>query len=191
MIHCHNDMGLGVAVTLAAMEGGASVADLVVNGMGDKAGITSMEEVVVCAEALYGVPTGIKLEKLYSLSKFVEEITGVKCQPHKAFTGENAFLHESELHAYCIISGIWEAMEPIKAETVGQKRTVVFGDTSLHGEAVRARLDALGLKYTAKDVEKIISKIRERLPSQHWVTIPEFDKIAKAFVQNRGNTDTI
>lgn len=177
--HSHNDFGLSVANTLAAIERGAIGGDLIVNGMGDKAGITSLEEVVVSLECLYGLDTGIKLEKLYELSKYVEELTGIKCQPHKAIVGENAFLHESEIHAYCIISGIWEAMEGFKAELVGQKRRVVFGDTTLHGEAARAQLKKLGVKYTDKDVNTILDEIRKILPKQHHVSIEEFNKIAK------------
>ena len=177
--HSHNDFGLAVANVLAAVECGAQAADLIVNGMGDKAGITSLEEVVVSLECLYGVKTGVKLEKLYGLSKYVEELTGIKCQPHKAIVGENAFLHESELHAYCIISGIWEAMEGFRAELVGHKRQVVFGDTTLHGEAARAQLDKIGLKYTDKDLKIILDEIRKVLPKKHTISIEEFNQIAK------------
>jgi len=180
--HSHNDFGLSVANVLAAVERGAQAADLIINGMGDKAGITSLEEVVVSLECMYGVNTGVKLEKLYGLSKFVEELTGIRCQPHKAIVGENAFLHESELHAYCIITGIWEAMEGFRAELVGNKRRVVFGDTTLHGEAARARLRVLGLEYTDEDVKKILDEIRKVLPKKHTISLEEFDQIAKKVV---------
>lgn len=177
--HSHNDFGLSVANVLAAIERGAIGGDLIVNGMGDKAGITSLEEVVVSLECFYGLDTGVKLEKLYGLSKYVEELTGINCQLHKAVVGENAFLHESEIHAYCIITGIWEAMEGFRAELVGQNRRVVFGNTSLHGEAARAQLKKLGVEYTDKDVETILDEIRKILPKQPHVSIEEFNEIAK------------
>ena len=183
MWHAHNDFGLSVANTLAAVEGGAMSADLIINGMGDKAGITSMEEVVVALECFYGVDTGVELGKLYSLCKFVEDITGFKCQPHKAVVGSNAFLHESELHAYCIISGIWEAMEGFRAELVGHNRQVVFGDTTLHGEAARAQLKKIGLKFTDKDVEKILDEVRKILPGKHTISLDEFNDIARKVIK--------
>ena len=182
MWHAHNDFGLAVANTLAAVEGGATSADLIINGLGDKAGITSMEEVVVSLECFYGINTGVQLGKLYSLCKFVEGITGIKCQPHKAIVGDNAFLHESELHAYCIISGIWEAMEGFRAELVGHKREVVFGDTTLHGEAARAQLNTLGLKYTDKDVTTILDEVRKVLPQKRTISLDEFNEIAKKVI---------
>ena len=97
-IHCHNDFGLAVANTLAAVEGGARWCEVAVNGLGDRAGNSSLEEVAASLEILYGVKTGIKLEKLYALSKFAEKITGIPCQRNKAIVGENAFLEESASH---------------------------------------------------------------------------------------------
>ena len=180
--HSHNDFGLSVANVLAAVERGAVAGDLIINGMGDKAGITSFEEVVVSLECLYGVRTGVELGKIYKLCKYVEELTGFKCQAHKAIVGDNAFLHESELHAYCIISGIWEAMEGFRAELVGHKREVVFGDTTLHGEAARAQLKKIGLKYTDKDVTTILDEIRKVLPEKHTISLDEFNEIAKKVI---------
>jgi 2-isopropylmalate synthase len=179
LIHCHDDLGLGTANTLAAIEEGAEYADLVVNGMGDKGGLTRMEEVVVALAGHYGIPTGINLEKLYSLSKLVEKISGVKCQPHNPIVGDNCFIHESELHAYCIIKGLWEAMEPVKAETVGQKRQVIFGSTTLHGESARARIASLGLDHTEDKVNAVLAEVRKILPKKHSLTLDEFDEVAR------------
>ncbi len=185
LIHCHDDLGLGTANTLAAVEAGAEYGDLVVNGLGDRGGLCIMEEVVVNLECHYGVPTGINLEKLYGLSKFVEEITGIKNRPNTPVVGENCYIHESELHIYCIIKGLWEAMEPVKAETVGQKRTVVFGGTSLHGEAARARLDVIGVKYNDDDVDAILDQMRKVFPRKRYLTMEEFDKLARETLEKK------
>jgi 2-isopropylmalate synthase len=182
MIHCHDDVGLGTANVLAAVGEGAESADLVVNGLGDKGGLTKMEEVVVALECHYGLSTGVRLEKLYELSKFVEEITGVKRQINKPLVGENAYIHEAEIHAYCIIKGMWEAMEGVHPHVIGQERSVVFGGTTLHGEAARARLDALGLRFNSQDVESILNEIRKRLQTQPSVSLPEFDEIARSIL---------
>ncbi len=186
LIHCHDDLGLGTANTLTAIEEGAEYTDLVVNGMGDRGGLTRMEEVVVCLAGHYGVPTGVDLSKLRSLSKFVEQISGVKCQPHKPIVGDNCYIHESELHAYCIVKGLWEAMEPVKAETVGQKRQVIFGDTTLHGETAGARITALGFKYTKAQLDNVLAEIRKTLPKKHSITLDEFDEVVKkAFAEKK------
>ena len=179
MIHCHDDLGLGTANVLAAVGAGAQAADLVVNGLGDKGGLVKLEEVAVALETHYGISTGIRLEKLTELSRFVEEITGFKRQINKPLVGENAYIHEAELHVYCIVKGLWEAMEGVHPHVIGQERTVVFGSTTLHGEAVRARMDVIGLRYNAKDIELILAKIRERLETQHSLTLEEFDELAR------------
>jgi len=177
--HSHNDFGLAVANVLAAVERGAISSDLIINGMGDKSGITSLEEVVVSLEVLYGVDTGVKLEKIYGLSKFVEEVTGIKCQGHKAITGDNSFRHESELHAYCIISGIWEAMEAFHPHLIGREREIVFGDTTLQGEAIKAELKALNLDAGEQNVKKMADEIRKLIPVKKYINLEEFDQIAK------------
>jgi len=179
MIHCHDDLGLGTANVLAAVGAGAEAADLVVNGLGDKGGLTKLEEVVVALETHYGLSTGIRLEKLTELSRFVEEVTGFRRQINKPLVGENAYIHEAELHVYCIVKGLWEAMEGVHPHVIGQERTVVFGSTTLHGEAVRARLDVTGQRYNSRDVELILDKLRERLQTQPSLTLEEFDELAR------------
>jgi len=179
MIHCHDDLGLGTANTLAAVGAGVVAADLVVNGLGDKGGLTKLEEVVVGLETHYGVSTGVRLERLTELSRFVERTTGFKRQINKPLVGDNAYVHESELHVYCIVKGLWEAMEGVHPNVIGQERTVVFGSTTLQGEAARARLDVLKLSYNARDIESILNEIRKRLQAQPSLTLDEFDEVAR------------
>ncbi|MGZ7044591.1 MAG: 2-isopropylmalate synthase, partial [Methanobacterium sp.] len=93
--HCHNDFGLAVANSLAGLRAGASQVHCTINGIGERAGNASLEEIVVALYSLYDVKTNIKIEMLYEVSKMVARITGVYLQPNKAIVGENAFAHES------------------------------------------------------------------------------------------------
>ena len=104
-VHTHQDLGLATATTLAAIEGGAEVVDVIINGLGDRAGNASLEEVILACEMLYEVPTGVKLEKLYDLCKTVERMMGVPIQPNKAVCGRNCFIHESDLHVEQLLAG--------------------------------------------------------------------------------------
>jgi isopropylmalate/homocitrate/citramalate synthase len=98
-IHCHNDLGMAVANSLAAVECGVEVPHTTVNGIGERSGNASFEELVMALEVLYGHRTGIDLSKLYELSKTVEEISGIPLAINKPIVGYNAFSHESGIHA--------------------------------------------------------------------------------------------
>ncbi|MFX0030273.1 MAG: hypothetical protein ACFE8B_13765, partial [Candidatus Hermodarchaeota archaeon] len=121
-IHVHDDFGLGTASTIAAVEQGASYMDLVVNKLGDRAGNTSFEEVIVALEMLYGIDTGIELSKLYELSKYIEHISGVPLPYNKPIVGRNTFIHESELHVMSALEKdkFWMCFTPYRPEVVGQ-----------------------------------------------------------------------
>ncbi|MCW3992546.1 MAG: 2-isopropylmalate synthase, partial [Candidatus Bathyarchaeota archaeon] len=97
-VHCHNDFGMAVANTLAAIEGGAVQAEVAVNGLGERAGNAALEEVVMATKLIYGWETGINTEMIYETSKLISNISGVVIQPNKAIVGENAFAHESGIH---------------------------------------------------------------------------------------------
>ncbi|MCE5214357.1 MAG: 2-isopropylmalate synthase, partial [Methanobacterium sp.] len=125
-VHCHNDFGLAVANTLSALRAGASQAHVTVNGIGERAGNASLEETVVALYSLYNVKTDINIEMLYEVSRMVSRITGVHLQPNKAIVGENAFAHESGIHADGVIKKA-ETYEPITPELVGHKRRFVMG----------------------------------------------------------------
>ena len=94
--HIHNHHGMAVAVTLGAIEGGVNEPDCTWNGYGDQAGFACLEEVVCNLEALYGVETGVKLEKLTEVSEMVEKMCGFETQRHKAYTGKDAFAYHDQ-----------------------------------------------------------------------------------------------
>jgi isopropylmalate/homocitrate/citramalate synthase len=125
-VHCHNDFGLAAANTLTAIECGARAPHVCVNGLGERAGNASLEEVVVELEALYGIRTGIKTEKLTELSRLVEDLSGIPVAANKALVGYNAFSHEAGIHTHGILAHTL-TYEPLQPEFVGARRQMILG----------------------------------------------------------------
>ena len=125
-VHCHNDFGLATANTLTAVECGARSPHVCVNGLGERAGNASLEEVVMDLESLYGIRTGIQTERLYELSTLVEELSGVPIAANKALVGYNAFSHEAGIHTHGILSHTL-TYEPLQPELVGRERQMILG----------------------------------------------------------------
>jgi isopropylmalate/homocitrate/citramalate synthase len=125
-VHCHNDFGLATANTLTAVECGATAPHVCVNGLGERAGNASLEEVVLCLESLYHVSTGIATERLYELSQLVEEVSGVPIAANKALVGYNAFSHEAGIHTHGILAHTL-TYEPLQPEVVGRERQMILG----------------------------------------------------------------
>lgn len=155
--HCHDDLGLAVANTLAAIEGGARQVEGTVNGIGERAGNASLEEVamaLVTRHDRYPYQTGIVTEQIYRTSRLVSQLTGIPVQPNKAIVGENAFAHEAGIHQDGILKErrTYEIMRP---ETVGQpqSRLVLGKHSGRHG--LRHRLDELGYQVADEELERI------------------------------------
>src|SRR5690606_6951416 len=125
-IHCHNDFGMATANTVAALRAGASQAHVTVNGIGERAGNASLEEVVMALESLYQIDTGIRCKDIYQLSRTVSQMTGLLVAPNKAIVGENAFTHEAGIHVHGLLADT-KTYEPMQPENVGRKRRIVLG----------------------------------------------------------------
>ena len=184
-IHVHDDFGLGTASTIAAVEQGATYLDLVVNKLGDRAGNTSLEEVVVSLEMLYGIDTGIDLSKLYNLSKYIEKVSGVPLPFNKPVVGRNTFLHESELHVMSMLEKdkFWMCFTPYKPDVVGQEEQIIFGPTTLHGDAIRMKCKQLGYQISDLNIEKIVEKTHELITQKNFITEEELDEIIKNMLE--------
>ena len=143
-MHCHNDFGMAVANTIAALGAGAEEVHATINGLGERAGNASLEEIVVTLKSLYKLDLNIKTELLYSTSQLVSRLTGVYVQPNKAIVGENAFTHESGIHTQGLLANPL-TYEPIAPELVGGTRRISPGKHSgTHG--IRAALGEDGIK---------------------------------------------
>ncbi len=151
--HCHNDLGLAVANSLAAVRAGTRQVECTINGIGERAGNASLEEIAVALavrQASFGVSTNIHLEKIYSTSRLLTAITGVSVPPNKAVVGANAFAHEAGIHQDGIIKNPL-TYEIISPEAVGvPSRQLVLGKHSGRN-ALRVRLKELG--YETNDEE--------------------------------------
>jgi len=158
-IHCHDDFGLANINTVYAVRGGAKEFHATVNGLGERAGNASLEEVVMTLEVLYGIKTNINKQNIYNTSKLVEKITGVVLPLNKPIVGENAFTHESGIHTSAILRNS-SAYEPITPEMVGRKRHLVLGKHA--GKAsVEAVMKELGYKATEEQMKEILKRIKE------------------------------
>ncbi len=162
--HNHNDFGLGTANALAAFEVGVPCLNTAVNGIGERAGNTSFEEVIMALEQLYGYDTGIKTEQLVSLSRRVEEATGIPVDQMKPVVGLNAFRHESGIHTHGVLSNTL-TYEPMQPEQVGHQRRFVFGKHT-GTAAVKDRLERAGIEADKAKLLEIANTIKERIEAK-------------------------
>jgi D-citramalate synthase len=158
-IHCHNDFGMATANTVTALRSGASQAHVTVNGIGERAGNASLEEVVMTLESLYGVKTGIKCSDLYQISRMVSRMTGLPLSPNKAIVGENAFTHEAGIHVHGLLADT-KTYEPMSPEAVGRKRRIVLGKHA--GRAsVELALREFQIAVTEEQLAQIVSRVKD------------------------------
>lgn len=178
-VHCHNDFGLAVANALAGISAGASCAHVTVNGIGERAGNASLEELAMALKCLPSekrCETGIRSELLYETSRFVSKVAGIQVQPNKAIVGENAFGHESGIHTHGVLNNPL-TYEPISPELVGRKRWLQVGKhAGIHG--MNAMLEEYGVKPNAEQAKKILAKVKEIADSSKRVTDVELLAIA-------------
>ena len=160
--HCHNDLGLAVANSLAAIEGGARQVECTINGIGERAGNTSMEEVVMTLATRadhYGVGTRIHTEHIYPASQLLSRTIGVSVSPTKPVVGDNAFAHEAGIHQDGVLKNAltYEIMRP---ETVGRaSNRIVLGKHSGR-HAFVDRLRSLGIDVETLDVNEVFDRFK-------------------------------
>lgn len=181
-MHCHDDLGLAVANTISGINAGASCAQVTVNGIGERAGNASLEEVVMALQCLYRSPHGIKTELLYETSKFVSNAMGIIVQPNKAIIGENAFGHESGIHTHGIINNPL-TYEPISPELVGRKRWLQAGKhAGAHG--IKAMLEEFGVRPNEEQLKQILERQKNIADLGKSITTSELLSIAGKVMKN-------
>jgi 2-isopropylmalate synthase len=162
-VHCHNDLGLAVANSLAAIEAGARQIECTINGIGERAGNTSMEEIVMAVRTrndMFKIGSKINTKQIMSASKLLTRITGISVQPNKAIVGDNAFAHESGIHQDGVLkhSMTYEIMKP---EDVGiSKSKLVLGKHSGR-HAVVDRLKDLGFKMKKDELDRFFKYFKD------------------------------
>jgi 2-isopropylmalate synthase len=162
-VHCHNDLGLAVANSLAAIQNGVRQVECTINGIGERAGNTSLEEMVMAIHTrkdLFPLHTRVNPEQIFVTSRLVSKITGMVVQPNKAIVGANAFAHESGIHQDGILKEklTYEIMTP---ESVGiPKTSLVLGKLSGR-HAFRERLKDLGYRLSGSDLELAFNRFKQ------------------------------
>jgi 2-isopropylmalate synthase len=182
-VHCHNDLGLAVANSLAAIGAGARQVECTVNGLGERAGNASLEEIVMALRTrkdLLNVETSIDTTQIVAASKLVSSVTGFPVQPNKAIVGANAFAHESGIHQDGVLKHR-ETYEIMTAESVGwNTNKMVMGKHSGRA-AFRARLEELGTTFSSDaDLNNAFARFKELADKKHEI----FDEDLIALVSN-------
>lgn len=202
-VHCHNDLGLAVANSLAAVENGAEQVEVAVNGLGERAGNAALEEVVMALKTrkdIYNCETSVISERIYRVSSIVSHFSGVTVQPNKAIVGVNAFAHESGIHQDGVLKHR-ETYEIMTPESVGFKtNNMVLGKHSGR-HAFEDRVITLGYNLTKDQINEGFKKFKEladkkkeisdrdieALINQEVVTVEDYYTV-KSFNISTGNS---
>jgi D-citramalate synthase len=187
--HCHNDLGLATANTLAAIEGGVTYPQVTINGYGERAGNAPLDEVVFGTEILLNLKTNIKKENLYALSQLAEKYIMIPIPQQKPLIGEKAFTHEAGIHIHGLLrkSSTYELISP---ETLNRKTHFVIGKHT--GDAMlEAKLTELNYKADEKTRRRILNTITGYLEVHKSDRVEQFT-LAKKNIEGltRGITDT-
>lgn len=169
-VHTHDDFGMASANALAGFEAGAAQAQVSVTGIGERAGNAAFEQVVMSVESVYGVDTGIDTTRISELAQMVEERSGIAIPPNNPVVGDNAFAHESGIHAAGVIENS-ATFEPgvMTPEMVGAERQFVMGKhTGTH--SVRKRLQEEGYDPTESEVRAVTRKVKDHGAAKQQVT---------------------
>jgi methanogen homocitrate synthase len=173
-IHCHDDLGMATANTLAAAEAGAKQLHTTVNGIGERAGNASLEEVLVALRVQYGIER-YDTQKLTALSKKVEKYSGIKPGVTKAIIGEHAFSHESGIHV-CAILEEPRTYELFSPEMVGgQRRLIVGKHTGI--KALKGIVKSMGYDLSDEALSELIGKVKNSAETKHGITSERLEEM--------------
>ncbi len=178
-VHCHNDLGMATANTLAGVKSGARQVEVTINGIGERAGNTSLEEVVMAIHTrpqFYNLRTNIDTREITKSSRMVSNYTGLPIQPNKAIVGQNAFAHEAGIHQDGMLknASTYEIMTP---ETVGlsQSRLVLGKHSGRH--ALRVRLRELGYEVTDEELKDVFVRFKDLADAKKTVTDADLEAL--------------
>ena len=175
-VHFHNDFGLATANSLTAIECGANQTHVTVNGMGERTGNTSLEEIVIALHSAYGINLNIDTSQLYSLSEFVGRLTGVKMPVNKPIVGENAFAHESGIHVHGILNNPF-TYEPISPELVGHSRKIFLGKHT-GANALKSKLKDYHIELDDNQFDTVFNQIKSLGDKGKCITDDDLKAIA-------------
>ncbi len=192
-VHCHNDLGLATANSLAAVRAGATQVECAVNGIGERAGNASLEEVVMAIRTrgeYFDAETGVKTEEIARASRLVSNVTGYAIQPNKAIVGRNAFAHESGIHQDGILKEA-STFEIMKAEDVGLAESdLVLGKHSGR-HALRSRLAELGYELSGEELDEAFRRFKDVADKKKEVTVLDLEALVGEEIRERQDHFTL
>ncbi|PZA08248.1 MULTISPECIES: 2-isopropylmalate synthase [unclassified Meiothermus] len=191
--HCHDDLGMATANSLAAVENGATQIECTVNGIGERAGNTALEEVVMALYVRrdhYQAETRINTREIYRISRMVERYTGMVVQPNKAIVGDNAFAHESGIHQDGVIKNK-ETYEIMNAELVGREAAVLVLGKHSGRAAVKKALHDLGYELDEGQMQTVFQRFREIVDRKGPISTEELRALVESETASSAHLFTI
>ena len=190
-VHCHNDLGMAVANSLACVKAGATQIECTVNGIGERAGNASLEELAMAIRTradFYDAETGINTRQIYRSSKLLSNITGVPIPPSKAIVGANAFAHESGIHQHGVIANA-QTYEIMKSTDVGiPQNTMVLGKHS-GKHALREKLESMGYELTDEELENVFVRFKDLADKKKNIKLQRGDEVLEDVAIGSGPLD--
>lgn len=179
-VHCHNDLGLAVANSLAAIRVGARQIECAVNGLGERAGNCSLEEMVMILNTrkdVMDMATGVNTREIYQASRLVSMLTGYNVQPNKAVVGDNAFAHESGIHQDGVLKHR-ETYEIMSPEDVGLVESEIYLGKHSGRHALKTKLEEMGFYLDDKGLERAFIRFKELAGKKKEVAVKDLEAIA-------------
>lgn len=178
-VHCHNDLGMAVANSLECVRAGATQVECTVNGIGERAGNASLEEIVMALRTrkdFYNAETGVNTRQIYRSSKLLSNITGVPIPPSKAIVGANAFAHESGIHQHGVIANA-RTYEIMNSTDVGiPQNTMVLGKHS-GKHALREKLESMGYELSDEELESVFTRFKDLADKKKNITSSDIEAL--------------
>ncbi|HOV79082.1 MAG TPA: 2-isopropylmalate synthase [Bacillota bacterium] len=180
-VHCHDDLGLAVANSLAAVKCGVRQVEGAINGIGERAGNAALEEVIMAIytrKDLFGLHTGARTEEIYRTSKLVSTLTGMKVQPNKAIVGNNAFAHEAGIHQDGMLKErtTYEIMNPAMVG-IGRSNLVLGKHSGRH--AFRQKLEGMGYVLKDEELERAFDRFKKLADKKREITDEDIEAIVE------------
>ncbi len=178
-VHCHNDLGLATANTMAGLRNGARQAEVTINGIGERAGNTALEEVVMVLqtrEPIFKLTHGIDTTQIVKMSKLISNYTGITVQPNKAIVGANAFAHEAGIHQDGMLKN-QQTYEIMRPESVGATLTKLVLGKHSGKHALRTRLESLGYELDDQELLKMFDRFKMLADKKKVITDSDLEAL--------------
>jgi len=181
-IHCHNDFGLATANALQAIQSGASCVDVTINGLGERCGLPPLAEVTAALDELYKIKHSWDLKKLNQLSNYIDKITKINNKDTRPITGKYSFSHKAGLHVKAMLKNP-SSYQSISPKKLNREHEIII-DKYTGREAVRHRLDELGIEYNEPLLNSVLSQIKRSPLVTNW-TDKKIIQLVKHFTSSR------